>query len=248
MLNGEKVQVIKWETLQKEGLPISNNNTSMTIGNFDGVHRGHKALIDIIIQYDKNLIPVVITFRYNLKKNIYPGDILSFSQKIEIFENLGAAIVVVADLTESFRFISGVEFLRLLREHGKIGFLAIGSNFQCGYGRDLDAHKIREINSLSGIPTEIIETRLSDSHPISSSRIRSAIIKGNLKEAETMLGRRFILDIKSPTSIRPPQGTYKVLFHKELNTPPVPGEIQITKTNLILSNLDTEYEYIEFLS
>jgi riboflavin kinase/FMN adenylyltransferase len=191
------MQIIEWETFLEEGLPVGSCLSAMTVGIFDGVHRGHQALIERIIQYDKGFLPVIITFKNNDKKQSHSqiGDILSFGQKMCIFESLGVAVTVTAELKESFMSMKGADFLSILRERGKMGFLAIGSNFRCGAGRDTDAPMIQKLNAQAGISTEIIEVLTEEGEAISSSRIRSAIAQGRLKEAEAMLGRPFTLNI-----------------------------------------------------
>ena len=188
------MQVIEWDNFLKQGLPLENSFTAMSIGFFDGVHKGHKALFDRVVSQasakDAGL-PVIITFRK--KKNSH--DIYSFKQKINLFKDYGIAITVVADLSESFMSMSGKEFLRILKEKGNMWFLAIGSNFRCGYNQDTDAQTVKKINNESGIKTEIIDVLTEQGLPISSSRIRQAIINGNLKEASAMLVRPYVLDM-----------------------------------------------------
>ena len=181
------MQVIEWDDFIKTGLTLENNLTAMTVGFFDGVHLGHKTLIDRIVSYGKKTVPVIITF--TKKKN--SKDIYNLRQKINLFKDYGIAFTVVADLSESFKRMSGKEFLRILKEKGNMEFLTIGSNFRCGHNQDTDAQAIKKINAESGIKTDIIDVLTVQGLPISSSRIRQAILDGNLKEASAMLGRPY---------------------------------------------------------
>jgi riboflavin kinase/FMN adenylyltransferase len=239
------MQIIEWETFLEKGLPAGPGLSAMTVGIFDGVHRGHKALIERITQYDKRFLPVIITFKNSSTK--LSRDILSFRQKMRFFENAGVAVTVVAELTESFKSMKGAEFLAILRECGKMGFLAVGSNFRCGAHRDTDALTIQKLNAQAGISTEIIEVLSEEGQAISASRIRNAIANGRLKEAQGMLGRPFVLDISdavpepsvktsadslvfSITSlcrILPPPGSYEVLLHTKNDGNVIKAEIQI---------------------
>ena len=242
------MQILEWKAFLEEGLPIGNNFAAMTVGVFDGVHRGHKALIERILSGGRQILPVVISFRENHKKpggGDYPGDITSFGQKAAVFESLGVAVMVAADLTESFRRMKGGEFLNLLRERGKMGFLAVGCDFRCGHRLDTDAHMIQMLNDQEGIRTEIVEAVLEAGVPISSSRIRNAIRMGNFREAELMLGRPFSYDLSGaeeisrdvpdgeftsytavPDRVLPPPGTYTVILH-EKNGAKKKAEIEI---------------------
>ena len=166
----------------------------MTVGVFDGIHRGHQALIKTIVAHNEchktDLVPVVITFCSNKKKEKPANDIQTFEEKIKIFEELGVKITVVIDFTESFSRMTGVEFLQLLQKHGNVGFFAVGSNFRCGYQLDTDAAAIQKFFTEQGISAKVVQMVMEDNLPISSSRIRTAITEGNLTLAEKMLGRQ----------------------------------------------------------
>jgi riboflavin kinase/FMN adenylyltransferase len=195
------MQVIEWPQFLEETSLLKGNRSAVTVGIFDGVHRGHKTLIEAVVSQKEHAVPVVVTFRQgHYKKTLgggkdYPGDILSFRQKIAIFESLGAAMTIVVEFSESFRKMSGTEFLRILSEHGIMVFMAVGSNFRCGYRLDTDALAIQEFNSKRNIQTRIVQPLTEDGKPISSSQIRSAITHGKLREVAAMLGRPFTVDL-----------------------------------------------------
>ena len=207
--------MIEWPQFLENGLPAAC--TSMTIGVFDGVHRGHQALIERVVSHNEGNMPVVITFRQNHKGEKYAGNIQTFRQKTAMFERLGLKITIVVNFTESFRHMTGIEFLELLLKHGKIGFFAVGANFRCGYGLDTDAAAIQRFFTSRDIPVEIVPEVMEDSQPISSSRIRSAIVSGNLLRAQAMLGHPYTLDLMGlPESVLPPPGEYQVILHEKL--------------------------------
>jgi len=181
--------VIDWPHFLKDGLQQGEKLSSMTIGVFDGVHRGHQRLIERIVSHNTAYTPAVITFRQNHKKNEKMPDIQTFPQKTEALERLGVKITVVIDFTEAFRRMAGIEFFEILHKRGNIGFFAVGSAFRCGHRLDTDAAAIKNFFISRSIPVEIIPEVLEGSLPISSSRIRSAIESGDLSLAEKMLGR-----------------------------------------------------------
>jgi riboflavin kinase / FMN adenylyltransferase len=196
--------LVEWSQFIKEGLPTGEKKASVTIGVFDGVHRGHKALIERVVSHNADNVPVVITFRENHKTisnellainneqraiNNEQRDIQTFEQRVNTLEKLGIQIIVVIDFNESFRRMGGIEFLEFLVKRCNIGFFAVGSAFRCGYRLDTDAGAIQKFFTSRGIPAEIVPEVLEDSLPISSSRIRAAIAAGNIRLAETMLGR-----------------------------------------------------------
>jgi riboflavin kinase/FMN adenylyltransferase len=180
--------VIEWPQFLEDGLPVGHKQSSMTVGVFDGVHLGHQALIKRVVSHNlPDHAPVVITFRQNHKQEA--DNIQSFSQKTAMMESLGVEILLVIDFTESFRRMSGIEFLEILFKHGNIGFFAVGSDFRCGYRQDTNATVIRDFFVSRNIPVEIVPEVMEGSLPISSSRIRRSIADGDLSLAEKMLGR-----------------------------------------------------------
>ncbi|GBU28296.1 bifunctional riboflavin kinase/FMN adenylyltransferase [Treponema sp. R8-4-B8] len=161
----------------------------MTVGIFDGVHIGHQALLKLIVSHGTDKTPVVVTFRHNHK--IESGNILTFKQRLDIFESMGIQMTVVIDFTEEFKKMPGIEFLKILLKRGNVGFFAVGSGFKCGYQQDTDAQMIQEFFALHNITAEILPKVMEGSLPVSSSRIRSAISAGDIELAQKMLGRAY---------------------------------------------------------
>jgi riboflavin kinase/FMN adenylyltransferase len=189
--------LVEWSEFTEKGLPTGEKKASVTIGVFDGVHRGHKALIERVVSHNAENTPVVITFRENHKTinneqlaiSNEQRDIQTFEQRVKVLEEMGVQIIVVIDFSEAFRRMGGIEFLEILLTRCNIGFFAVGSAFRCGYQLDTDAAAIQKFFASRGIPAEIVPEVTEDSLPISSSRIRAAIAAGNIQLAETMLGR-----------------------------------------------------------
>jgi riboflavin kinase/FMN adenylyltransferase len=247
------MQIIEWPQFLIEALPSGGLPSAITVGVFDGVHRGHKALIECVVSRKDRSVPVVVTFRQNPCRKTpgdakeYPGDILSFRQKMLIFESLGVSITIVVDFSESFRSKTGMDFLGILQKQGNMGFMAVGSNFRCGYQLDTDAPTLQGFNARQDIETCIVQPITEDNQPISSSQIRSAITRGKLFDAAAMLGRPFILDlcvvshssqgkvtgnnivydIAGQGRILPPSGKYSAFLHRKKNRQDVKAQIEV---------------------
>ena len=185
--------VIDWFQFIENGLPLEKKLSSVTVGVFDGVHRGHQALIERIVSHNADYVPVIFTFRENHKTDDSASDIQSFRQKLAMFERLGVKITVAIDFSESFRRMPGIEFLETLFKHGGIGFFAVGSGFRCGFQLDTDAQAIQKYFNSREIPAEIVPEVTEGALPISSSRIRKCITGGEIQLAEAMLGRPYNL-------------------------------------------------------
>ncbi|MDR2417554.1 MAG: FAD synthetase family protein [Treponema sp.] len=204
------MRVINWQDLSN-GQPFPRP-TAMTIGVFDGVHRGHQTLITRIV--GQGLEPVVVTFRQNPRLFFdsanYMGDISSLAQKLSLFESLGVASVILIDFSSDFSRLRGRDFIDFLTRYGKMAYLVIGAQFRCGHGLDTDAALIRQVNERNGVATELVEPVLDGGEPVSSSRIRAAIRAGDFGVAEAATGRVFTLDLGSTRRLLPPDGTYRV--------------------------------------
>jgi riboflavin kinase/FMN adenylyltransferase len=184
-----KMQIIEWRQFLEKGFSHNGKLSSMTVGVFDGVHIGHQELLKRIVSHNADKTPVVITFKDNHK--IESGHILTFKQKLDIFESLGVEITIVIDFTKEVKQMSGIDFLKILLERGNVGFFAVGSDFKCGHQQDTDAEAIQKFFAEHNIPAEIVPKVTEGSAPVSSSRIRAAISAGDIDLAQKMLGRKY---------------------------------------------------------
>lgn len=193
------MQIIELPQFTANGLSLKGKKSSVTIGVFDGVHRGHQSLIERIVSHNTENVPVVITFRENHKtgNNAAQTDIYSFEQRLKVFKSLGVKITVAIDFTDDIRQMAGIKFLEILLKHGSIGFFAVGSNFRCGYKLDTGAEEIKRFFAKHNIPAEIVPEVMEGSLPVSSSRIRSAIAAGDIPLAEKMLGRKVAATVRA---------------------------------------------------
>jgi riboflavin kinase/FMN adenylyltransferase len=182
---------------------------ALTIGVFDGVHRGHRALLERVVRRGTAL-PAVITFLHNPKRLLSPGsyggDVLSLRQKLEILEGLGIALTVLIDFSGNFSNMKGRDFIDCVVGRAVLDFLAVGANFRCGHRLDTGAADIRTRLEGRGIPVAILPPVTERGGPVSSSRVRDAIRSGDLALASTLLGRRLALDLSDLPSERGPGG------------------------------------------
>ncbi|MDR1126702.1 MAG: FAD synthetase family protein [Treponema sp.] len=162
-----------------------------TIGVFDGVHRGHQALIERVVRQRKK--PTVITFRQNPKQALARQggkNIISLEEKLDIFEKMGITRTILIDFSENFSKMEGQVFIETLLNRG-LSFLAVGENFRCGYHRDTNVEAIRRITAERGVEINIVPPLLLGERPISSSMIREAIERGDFVFVSAALGREF---------------------------------------------------------
>ena len=196
------MQQINWDKLPALR---QDKKTAVTIGVFDGLHRGHQALIAKITGKAPEFFPIVVTFRENPKK--YPfllentaaktdlegktefRDIISFDEKMALLDSFGISLCVIIDFSEHFSKISGRAFLETLNRYLCPAYIGLGVNFHCGCRRDTDAKAFKALALSMGIEAEIIPPVLEGGLPVSSSRIREALEARNYEEAALLLGR-----------------------------------------------------------
>jgi riboflavin kinase/FMN adenylyltransferase len=262
--------VLEWERLIRgdrgDLFPGPERRTAVTIGVFDGIHRGHQALIGRIAGKRPDLIPTVVTFKQNpkaaLKKPGWTGDLISLSRKLTIFENLGVEAVILIDFSLNFSKISGKDFIDILIRRGKPGYVAVGANFCCGYQMDTDSAQIKAFANGAGISAEVADPVLEGFHPVSSSRIRSAISGGDIVRAARLLGRNVEIDFTgmpvssrdggcfyhtvSQNRITPAPGRYRGLLHRRNGEPEIKADVSVEKEGVFIP-FQTDVEWIEFL-
>jgi len=199
-----------------------------TIGVFDGIHKGHRKLIERVLARHP-ATPVAFTFTESPKKILrpssYSGDIQTRSQKLEGFEALGIELCVLIDFSGNFSKLTGRDFLSRLHVRDSLESLAVGSDFRCGHRLDTDASAIAEFFKSCGVGVDIVTHVLLHGHPVSSSRIRSAISEGRLTDAADMLGRPFELDLRGSEFVGSDFGNVRVKRPATLVLPPA-GEYE----------------------
>jgi riboflavin kinase/FMN adenylyltransferase len=190
--------VLSWDEFcggKRENGGIFRDKSAVTIGVFDGVHRGHRVLLQKAAA--SGFEPVVVTFRNHPRSIVAhrkaPKLLITVEERLAIFEKEGVSVTVLIDFSQRFSILSGRAFLETLRKNAALAYMVIGSTFRCGHRGTVDAAEVARINAEAGIRTEIVEPVQEDGIPVSSSRIREALVEGNVALAERMLGRKLEL-------------------------------------------------------
>jgi riboflavin kinase / FMN adenylyltransferase len=218
------MKVLPWEDLaswRKDGAPIA-----AAIGVFDGLHVGHRALIRRVLGRP-GLASAVVTFAENPKRVLSPssfrGELSTLAQRLDLIASMGVDLCVLIDFSGDFSKLPGRLFLSALRDGGELRFLAVGSNFRCGHRLDTDAEGIREFCEQRSIDAEFLDAVQWSGYPVSSSRIRKAVLEGRLGDAEAMLDRPYEIDLRGAIPLgdgawlpsggqaSPPAGSYEAV-------------------------------------
>jgi len=231
------MRLVSWDALLS-GAERIESPVSLTIGVFDGLHAGHRRLIEAVRQdadrfRKERAVPLVITFRQN-PDSVFPGrafdgDLQTFRLKLEGLDSLGIATVLAIDFSPELGKLSGKAFTAILRSNLDVRGVVIGYDFHLGNGRDTDEAALRVLWGGTEVRVSAVEPVLHEGGTVSSSRIRSAVREGRFRDAEAMLMGGYVLDLRglAPESwngggcliplarcrqVLPPAGTYDVTF------------------------------------
>ena len=176
-------------------------NPVVTIGNFDGVHKGHQAIFHQVIEKAESIngTSVAITFEPHpikvLKKNNPPPLITLHEQKVELIAKTGLDVLICISFNKEFAEISADRFLEEILVN-KIGIKAIviGKDYTFGKNREGDVTYLKEKANrfrYEVIVTNWIPVMHNIEGRISSTRIREIVMDGNVEDAVALLGRHY---------------------------------------------------------
>jgi riboflavin kinase/FMN adenylyltransferase len=169
----------------------------VTIGAFDGVHRGHQALIRRARNAadERGARVIAITFEplpvQVFRPEAFPGRILTNKRRRELLHHCGADVVVELQFSRDMARQTASEFVEDLRSVGPILEIWVGEDFALGHNREGTPARLRELLSDHGSAVHAIPRITWDRREISSSAIRTHIMQGAAKEASIILGHRF---------------------------------------------------------
>lgn len=169
---------------------------ALTIGVFDGVHKGHQYILDNTLEVAKkmNFIPLVLMFRYPAEKILgssFEGLILPSWRRKEICESMGFE-VIVKDMEEVWG-ISHEEYLNKLINMG-VGAIVCGEDFTFGKGALGNVGYLQSVGKAKGLNVKVLKDYTKDGTRISSSAIKKELKNGNVKSANDMLNRFWTLE------------------------------------------------------
>jgi riboflavin kinase/FMN adenylyltransferase len=180
------------------GFPARAQDAYLTIGNFDGVHRGHQALVAALVQaaHADGCQAGLLTFDPHpltvLRPNTALASLTSTEERAEILAALGLDFVLVLPFSREIAARSAAEFMRELARHVPLRALWIGPDFALGRGREGDAGRLAEIGVELGYRVEIVPPFDWLGRPVRSSRIRALLSEaGDAQQATGLLGRPY---------------------------------------------------------
>ncbi len=171
---------------------------ALTVGNFDGIHRGHQAMLERLVgeARRRSLASCVLTFephpREFFSPLVAPTRLTSLREKYELLAARGIARVHVQRFTRSFSAIAPEVFIeQVLAKRLKARWLLVGEDFRFGARRAGDLPLLKNLATRYGYEVEIMPVVTRAGARVSSSAVRAALAAGNLASAEALLGRPY---------------------------------------------------------
>lgn len=171
--------------------------TCVALGNFDGIHLGHQAIISSCVKKarEEGLVSVVWSFRRHpehiLKGSFASGNIISVRDKDRILSKMGVSHLILEDF-EKVRDLSPEEFCEeILIRSLSARFVFCGFNFRFGKGGAGDVEFLKSYLEQRGVGVFVSSPVAMGGLPISSTRIRAFLAQGKVEEAEKLLGRPY---------------------------------------------------------
>jgi len=175
--------------------------TVLTIGNFDGIHQGHRVLLDRLktIAARDHLLPAVLTFEPHPREffapESAPARLSTLREKLELIADEGVAATWVGHFNARFAALSADEFIEtILVDALRVKHLIIGDDFCFGADRRGSFALLSDAGKRHGFALEAVASVIVDGQRASSSAVRAALAAGQMDLAARLLGRPYAID------------------------------------------------------
>ena len=176
-------------------------STALTIGNFDGVHLGHRALLARlrVVAAEEQLLPAALTFEPHPREffapESAPARLSTLREKLEMLSEEGVALTSVCHFNARFAALSATDFIeKILIGSLKVGHLIIGDDFHFGARRAGNFAMLCAAGEQYGFRVERMDSVLVAGERASSSAVRAALAAGEMEHAARLLGRPYSID------------------------------------------------------
>ena len=179
----------------------SNLKTVLTIGTFDGIHKGHRYILQSLISESKRLgfSSVLLTFNPHPRNVLFPqGQDLkllnTIDEKVLELQNIGIDHLIIHEFTKDFSRISPVNFIRdILVSKLNMQHMIVGYDHHFGRNREGSFEELQQLSDLYNFSLQKIEAHEFKDIKISSTKVRKALLEGNVHHAYNLLGYYYIL-------------------------------------------------------
>lgn len=234
---------------------LADVRSVVTIGSFDGVHSGHKVLLSAVRRMAECLDAesVVVTFdphpRIAMGRAEGMGLLTTIEERALLLEREGIDRMVVVRFDEEFRSQSYDTFVResLVARLGMVG-MVVGYNHRLGRGNEGNYESLLPLAAECGFALECVGQHLVDGSKISSTVVREAMSRGDMREVEHLLGQRYLIVGKANAGVVSIADQYKLLPASGLydailtyNNISRPAQVEIADRKVVLQEaIDAE--------
>ena len=190
----EHVQLFR----ELDGLPDNVRGGAVSIGNFDGVHRGHARLVEQLRALARRVGGPSLVFTFDphpvrlLRPEAAPPPLTWTDRKAALLAELGVDAIIAYPTDESLLQLSPRAFFdRIVREQLAARAMVEGPNFRFGHGREGNVAALRHFCAEAGMPLEIVEPLIVEGAYVSSSRVRDLVRAGQVAEVRDLLTRPY---------------------------------------------------------
>lgn len=187
---------VEWQ----ECFPAAGREGALAIGNFDGVHRGHAALVEELRARSRQVggPAVVLTFDPHplqlLRPEQFQPALTTIAERARVLHALGADQVLVLRTTPELLRLSAAEFFdQVIRQRLGPRTLVEGFNFGFGRNREGNIETLERLCRAAGLTLTVVPPLELEGIPVSSSRVRDSLVAGAVQEAARLLGRPYRL-------------------------------------------------------
>jgi len=187
-----------WPGLSRSLSQPPSRPNAVTIGNFDGIHLGHQAMLARLSARAASVggAPTVLTFEPHPREiftpDAAPSRLTTLREKLEILRNLGVAHVHVCKFTRPFAALSAEDFVRRILVEGlKARYVLVGDDFRFGAKRAGDFALLQALGKEYGFEAEALHTVEAAGQRASSTAVREALAAGDMATAAQLLGRPY---------------------------------------------------------
>ncbi|TSA27375.1 MAG: riboflavin biosynthesis protein RibF [Bacteroidetes bacterium] len=212
-------------------------NAVVTTGSFDGVHTGHKVILERLkkLAFEMGGETVLITFDPHPRKVLYPDTygkelrlITTRREKTELLSRAGLDHLIIVNFTPEFSKTSSVNFVRdILLKKLKARKIITGYNHHFGYNREGDTEVMRQLGRQYGFEVEEIPEQEIQQESVSSVSIRKALLEGDIRRANKYLGHNYIITgkctRKKVSPVNPHAPCYSIRPEDEIKLLPPDG-------------------------
>ncbi len=174
----------------------------LTIGMFDGVHLGHRFLIEQLVTEarQRNLTSAVITFKDHPRKLLAPltflPNLTTLPERERLLKQEGVDIVIALSFTQELANLTARDFVTLIQKHLKFKGLVLGYDFALGNNREGNTEFLKKLGEELGFTVTVVPHIKSNNETVSSTAIRQAMADGDMDRVSRLLGHPFSLQGK----------------------------------------------------